>query len=84
MRPCERHFLRTPEEKRRLKAAMTKFLVPCSTPPGDCVFKVKAYEPCALFDALDEPEKLGPWIPEYSPLQECGAGSEREQPARVQ
>lgn len=59
---AKRHFLRTPQEKRRLKAAMTKFLVPCGTPPG--APKVKAYEPCALFDALDEPEKLGPWIPE--------------------
>lgn len=57
-----RHFLRTPRE-------MAKFLVPrhlsdptCRTPPG--APEVKAYEPCALFDALDEPEKLGPWIPE--------------------
>ena len=52
-----RHFLRTPRE-------MDKFLVPrhLSDPPG--APKFKAYEPCALFDALDEPEKLGPWIPE--------------------
>ena len=57
-----RHFLRTPQENRRLKVEMAKFLVPCGTPPG--APKVKAYEPCALFDALDEPEKLGPWIPE--------------------
>ena len=62
MRPCERrHFLRTPQENRR---EMAKFLVPrhLSDPPG--APKFKAYEPCALFDALDEPEKLGPWIPE--------------------
>ena len=52
-----RHIFRTPGE-------MAKFLVPrhLSDPPG--APKFKAYEPCALFDALDEPEKLGPWIPE--------------------